>query len=166
MIVRLAREYRVDRLDLADLVQEGCLGLLPALARYDAERGPFWPFATWWVRHSLQELRSDFLRPLRLPPRALAQLSRLKTAHGRFYARERREPTLEELAVETGIEPQQIEALVRADAPPRALSESLEGGESELSTLGELLEDPSLWTTTRRCSTVSREPSSRHCSHG
>ena len=142
-IVRLARSYRTQGLELGDLVQEGCLGLLRALTRYDAERGtPFWPFAEWWVRLSLQELRSDFLRPLRLPPKALAQLSRLKTAHGEFYARERREPTLDELSEQCKLDRKQVEALMRTDRPPRSLVEPVRGEDEGVGLLGELLHDP------------------------
>ena len=140
-IAALARQYRAEGLELADLIQEGCLGLLRALARYDPERGtPFWPFARWWVRQSLQELRSDFLRPLRLPPKALAQLSHVKSARTHFYSRECREPSLVELATASELDEQQLEALLRADAAPRSLSDPVEGEDGD--ALGELLEDP------------------------
>src|ERR687891_1038742 len=85
LIVSIARSFRVEGLDFGDLIQEGCVGLLRALARFDPDRGtPFAAYATWWIRFSLQELRSDFMRPLRLPPEALRQLSRLKSEHTRL----------------------------------------------------------------------------------
>lgn len=143
LIVSTARAYRVESLDSADLVQEGCAGLLRALARYDADRETaFGAFAVWWIRQGLQELRSDFLRPLRLPPKALRQLSRLKSEHNRIYAAERREPLLAEVAERVGIGSDQAEALLRADAATRSLDEPLEGSAGEVGVLGDLLEDP------------------------
>ena len=143
LVVSLARSYAAEGLEFADLVQEGCVGLLRALARYEPERGaPFVAFASWWVRQSLQELRSDFMRPLRLPPRALRQLAQLKSEHGRMYAESHREPTLDEVASRVGIDRAQAEALVRADERHRSLSEPVEGTDGEVGLLGDVLEDP------------------------
>jgi DNA-directed RNA polymerase sigma subunit (sigma70/sigma32) len=79
MIVSEARSFRVDRLDFADLIQEGYVGLLRAIGQFDPEqRKSFAPFARSWIRQSLQELQAHFLRPMRLPRAALrALLSRL-----------------------------------------------------------------------------------------
>jgi RNA polymerase sigma factor (sigma-70 family) len=143
LIVSLARTYRVEGVEFADLIQEGCVGLLRALARYDPERGtPFGAFATWWIRHALQELRSDFIRPLRLPPRALRQLAQLKSEHARIYAAERRQAPLAEIASRSGIELDQAEALLQADARPRSLEEPVAGTDDQIGHLGDLLEDP------------------------
>ncbi|HXF97035.1 MAG TPA: sigma-70 family RNA polymerase sigma factor [Gaiellaceae bacterium] len=139
----LARRYRVDGLEHLDLVQEACVGLLRALARYDPSQGvPFPAYARWWIRHALQEARSDFVRPLRLPPKALRQLARLKSEHERVYALERREPDTRELAARTAIELDQAEALLAADAQTRSLDEPVAGSEGEIGALGELLADP------------------------
>src|SRR5690349_19640673 len=71
-----ARRFPTEGLDHTDLLQEGIVGLLRALERYDPGRGvPFPAYATWWIRRSLQDARSDFIRPFRLPPKALQQLS-------------------------------------------------------------------------------------------
>ena len=127
----------------ADLLQEGIVGLLRALQRFDPERGvPFAAFATWWIRQSLQEARSDFMRPLRLPPKALRQLSQLKSEHQRIYQGERRSAKIGELADRTNIELEQAEALLTADARPRSLDEPIENMEGEIGTMGDLLEDP------------------------
>jgi len=138
-----ARRYRTEGLEQADLLQEGIVGLLRALQRFDPERGvPFAAFATWWIRQSLQEARGDFMRPLRLPPKALRQLSQLKSEHQRIYQGERRSAKVAELAERTNIELEQAEALVVADARERSLDEPIWSGEAELGTLGDLLEDP------------------------
>jgi len=138
-----ARRYRTEGLEQADLLQEGIVGLLRALQRFDPERGvPFAAFATWWIRQSLQEARSDFMRPLRLPPKALRQLSQLKSEHQRIYEDERRSALVGELAERTNIELEQAEALMVADARERSLDEPIGSMDAELGTLGDLLEDP------------------------
>jgi RNA polymerase primary sigma factor len=138
-----ARRYRTEGLEQADLLQEGIVGLLRALQRYDHARGvPFAGFATWWIRQSLQEARSDFMRPMRLPPKALRQLSQLKSEHQRIYQGERRSAELGELAERTNIEQEQAAALLSADARPRSLDEPIDNAEGELGTMGDLLEDP------------------------
>jgi RNA polymerase sigma factor (sigma-70 family) len=148
LVVSLARSFRVEGLEFADLVQEGVVGLLRALERFDPDRGvPFPAYATWWVRYSLQELRSDFMRPIRLPRQALRELSQLKSRYEREYAAEGRQPNLYELAERIGIDRDRAEELLRANALMRSLSELAavdEGslGGSELGTLGDLLEDP------------------------
>lgn len=138
-----ARRYRTEGLEQADLLQEGIVGLLRALQRFDPERGvPFAAFATWWIRQSLQEARGDFMRPLRLPPKALRQLSQLKSEHQRIYEGERRSAQVGELAERTNIELGQAEALLVADARERSLDEPIASVDVELGTLGDLLEDP------------------------
>ena len=138
-----ARRYQTEGLEQADLLQEGIVGLLRALQRFDPGRGvPFAAFATWWIRQSLQEARSDFMRPLRLPPKALRQLSQLKSEHQRIYQGERRSAKIGELADRTNIELEQAEALLTADARPGSLDEPIENTEGELGTMGDLLEDP------------------------
>ena len=126
-----------------DLLQEGCAGLLRALRRYDPDRGvPFAAYATWWIRQALQEARSDFVRPLRLPPKALRQLAQLKSEHQRVYATEHRQPGPRELAERTHIGLDQVEALLAADRQPRSVEEPVAGAEAEVGTLGDLLADP------------------------
>jgi RNA polymerase primary sigma factor len=143
LVQATARRYRTEGLEQADLLQEGIVGLLRALQRFDPERGvPFAAFATWWIRQSLQEARSDFMRPLRLPPKALRQLSQLKSEHQRIYEAERRSARVGELAERTNIELEQAEALMVADARERSLDEPISSMDAELGTLGDLLEDP------------------------
>jgi Sigma-70 region 2 len=101
----------------------GNRGLLRALQRYEPARGtPFRVWAAWWVRQALQEARSDFIRPLRLPPVALRQLVRLKVEHERIYASEQRDANVEELSARVNIDRAQAGALLSAE-PVRQLEE-------------------------------------------
>ena len=79
---------------------------------------------------------------MRLPPKALRQLSQLKTEHQRIYQGERRSAKIAELADRTNIELEQAESLLTADARPRSLDEPIDNAEGELGTMGDLLEDP------------------------
>ncbi len=138
-----ARRFPTEGLDQADLIQEGIVGLLRALQRYEPAHGvPFAAYATWWIRRSLQDARSDFIRPFRLPPKALQQLSQLKSEHQRIYRAEGRSPRVEELAGRTEIDVDQARALLQADANVRSLDETIVGRERELGPLGDLLVDP------------------------
>jgi RNA polymerase sigma factor (sigma-70 family) len=143
LVSSLARRFRTEGLDQTDLIQEGIVGLLRALERYDPGRGvPFAAYATWWIRQSLQDARSDFIRPFRLPPKALRQLSQLKSEHQRIYQAERRSADIAELAERTKVELDQARALAAADARVRSLDEPVDGGEGEIGALGDLLDDP------------------------
>jgi RNA polymerase sigma factor (sigma-70 family) len=142
LVSSLARRFRTEGLDQTDLIQDGVVGLLRALERYDPARGvPFTAYATWWIRQSLQDARSDFIRPFRLPPKALRQLSQLKSEHQRIYQAEQRSAGIEELAERTSVELDQARALAAADGRVRSLDEPFPGGE-EVGSLGDLLEDP------------------------
>jgi RNA polymerase sigma factor (sigma-70 family) len=143
LVSSLARRYHTEGLDQTDLVQEGIVGLLRALERFDPTRGvPFAAYATWWIRQSLQDARSDFIRPFRLPPKALRQLSQLKSEHQRIYQAEQRSAGLTELAERTNVDLDQARALAAADARVRSLDEAVAGSEGEVGSLGDLLEDP------------------------
>jgi RNA polymerase sigma factor (sigma-70 family) len=143
LVSGIARRYRTEGLEQTDLIQEGIVGLLRALGRYEPERGvPFAAYATWWIRQSLQDARSDFIRPFRLPPKALRQLSQLKSEHQRIYQSERRSASVGELAERTSIDLDQAKALAVADARVRSLDDPIEAGEGDVGTLGDLLTDP------------------------
>jgi RNA polymerase sigma factor (sigma-70 family) len=143
LVSSLARRFRTEGLDQTDLIQEGVVGVLRALERYDPTLGvPFSSYATWWIRQSLQDARSDFIRPFRLPPKALRQLSQLKSEHQRIYQAEQRSAGIAELAERTTLELDQARALAAADARVRSLDEAIEAGEGEVGSLGDLLEDP------------------------
>jgi RNA polymerase sigma factor (sigma-70 family) len=143
LVSSLARRFRTEGLDQTDLIQEGIVGLLRALERYDPARGvPFAAYATWWIRQSLQDARSDFIRPFRLPPKALRQLSQLKSEHQRIYQAEQRSAGIDELAERTNVELEQARALAAADSRVLSLDEAIAAGEGEVGSLGDLLEDP------------------------
>jgi RNA polymerase sigma factor (sigma-70 family) len=138
----MARTYRTSQVGRQELLQEGVVGLLRALERFDPERGvAFWSYASFWVRQAMQHLVAELTRPLVLSDRALRHLSRLKQLHHEELQRSGREPTRAELAERSGLEPGHIDDLVATEAG-RSLDEPLQGVEGELGTFGDLLVDP------------------------
>src|ERR1700745_1633104 len=105
LVAGVARVYRGSpSITRVELIQEGVVGLLRALERYDPTLGvPFWGYAAWGVRHAMPQLIGEPTRPLVLSDRALRQLSQLKRAHGEYVAEHGREPSADELADTTGL---------------------------------------------------------------
>jgi RNA polymerase sigma factor (sigma-70 family) len=144
LIGSVARNYRASRqVTRVELMQEGVVGLLRALERYDPTMGtPFWAYASWWVRQAMQQLVSDLTRPVVLSDRALRQLAQLKEADAALQGVKGSPPTLPELARHAGLDEEQLANLIAADRPPKALEEPLEADEGAVGTFGELIVDP------------------------
>lgn len=144
LIAAAAATYRssatVERLEL---VQEGVVGLLRALERYDPERGvPFWGYATWWVRQAMQQLVAELTRPVVLSDRALRNLAALREAHEALLAETGREPGTAQLADRSGLGVDQVRDLLAADRAPRSLEAAVGADDDAVGTFGDLLADP------------------------
>jgi RNA polymerase primary sigma factor len=144
LIASVARVYRgSETITRVELMQEGVVGLLRALERYEPERGvPFWGYASWWVRQAMQQLIAELTRPVVLSDRSLRQLSALKRAHYAYLAEHGHEPTADQLADQTGFSHAQVGDLVAIDRVPRSIEEPVSGPDGELGAFGELLVDP------------------------
>ncbi len=144
LIGSVARIYRNRaHIDRAELMQEGVVGLLRALERFDTEMGtPFWMYASWWVRQAMQHLVAELGRPIVLSDRALRKLARIKDVRHEHLQRHGREPSTTELAEALGLTREQVESLMATEREPRGLGEPIGGDQDVGTTLGELLEDP------------------------
>jgi RNA polymerase sigma factor (sigma-70 family) len=143
LISASARTYRSTHVHRVELLQEGVVGLLRALERFDPERGiPFWGYATWWVRQAMQQLVSELTRPVVLSDRALRHLARLKEAHDDVVRHSGRRPGRTELAERSGLALDQVDALLATERAPRSLEEPVSGEDGEIGTFGELVVDP------------------------
>jgi RNA polymerase primary sigma factor len=144
LIAGVARVYHGSQtITRLELMQEGVVGLLRALERYDPELGvPFWGYAAWWVRQAMQQLIAELTRPLVLSDRALRQLSQLKRAHGDYLAEHGREPSGNELATSAGLTHAQVAEMLALERVPQSMDEPVQGVEGELGAFGELLADP------------------------
>ena len=140
----VARIYRGSpAVDRSELMQEGVVGLLRALRRYDLGQGtPFWAYASWWVRQAMQQLVSELTRPVVLSDRAARQLARVKDARREHLQACGREPSLTELADGAHLPRRQVENLIVAERSPRGLEEPVKGDEGTVCTFGDLLADP------------------------
>jgi RNA polymerase sigma factor (sigma-70 family) len=143
LIGGVARGYRrVAGIEFGELIQEGVVGLLRALERFDQEMGtPFWPYASWWVRQAMQKLVAELRRPFVLSDRALRQLARVKDMQRAQLQADGREPSIAEISEGTGFSPDHVRSLVAAERVPRALEESV-GRDDDAGRLGDFVSDP------------------------
>ena len=143
LIAAAARTYRSVHVQRLELLQEGIVGLLRGLERYDPDRGvPFWGYATWWVRQAMQQLVAELTRPVVLSDRALRHLARVKQAHREAVQESGREPNGRELAERAGLSLEQVDELLATERAPRSLDEPVPGAHDDIGTFGELLVDP------------------------
>ena len=144
LIAGVARVYRGSQaITRVELMQEGVVGLLRALERYDPTLGvPFWGYAAWWVRQAMQQLIAELTRPLVLSDRALRQLSQLKRAHGEYLTEHGREPSGNELADRSGLSHAQVADMLALERVPQSMDQAVQGAEGDVGAFGELLADP------------------------
>lgn len=144
-ISSVARVYRGhEAIGRVELMQEGVVGLLRALERFDPARGvPFWGYASWWVRQAMQQLVAELTRPVVLSDHALRQLAHLRQAHAKHLSHHGREPNAQELAQASGLAREDVDNLLATERPARSLEASPDGkDDGGVGSFGELLSDP------------------------
>ncbi len=138
LVVSVAKRYLGSELGLLDLVQEGNIGLMKAVDRFQYRRGfKFSTYATWWIRQAITRAIADHSRTIRIPVHMVETLNRISRVNRSLVNEMGREPTPEELAQRTGVPARKVRLILESSRKPLSLETPI-GEDSEL---GDFLED-------------------------
>ncbi len=138
LVVSVAKRYLGSELSLLDLVQEGNIGLMKAVDRFQYRRGfKFSTYATWWIRQAITRAIADHSRTIRIPVHMVETLNRISRVNRSLVNEMGREPTPEELAQRTGVPARKVRLILESSRKPLSLETPI-GDDSEL---GDFLED-------------------------
>ncbi|WOL19009.1 RNA polymerase sigma factor sigB-like [Canna indica] len=146
LVISIAKNYQGIGMDLSDLVQEGCKGLIRGAEKFDASRGfKFSTYAHWWIRQSVRKSLSEQSRTIRLPFHMVEATYRVKEASKQLYSENGRHPDHEEVAEAAGLSMKKLATVMLAPKAPRSLDQKI--GINQSLKLSEVIADPDAETS-------------------